>query len=1347
MSQLSRENLLEGFIGEVSEYVPQIRNDLAHLREYPADRPRLQQAFRLFHNIKGAAAQLDLAYLSGSARLAEDYLESLLADGSPLKPTELDFLNDTADDILSACVTDVRSDETGVQLLRKVLRHYYRATAADKMPDDMIVRQDFDSLYAGKSILVKSPAEEMRQHLQRAVGAVAAIRESSGRRDDSGLQMGFNDLKEAVSMAGARAMALEDGQPASFIDLLSSYIDWLESEKPNLDIKAATLLEDYLGFLDLLVENPGKIEGATIKRIAESMTQVRELSTLLVGSPDEALDDFSELLDDPDFLSFDDTDDEFAGEGRTTEDFFSESGLSDDAALFEGSPVAEEEPDETGDVSVPEPGVKAAEAVQDKPGFEEEDEDDLDLHDIFMAECEEHLQVIGTALINLEQLVEEPSPVSGPVLQHLSDMRRAVHTLKGAAGMTGFDKLSGFAHNCEDLLDFFFESDRVIEGQDIALLARAVDLIETMALQPEQSGDSDTSGITTAIAERLKQEGPQGDQSEKPVDETAKATEAVQGRAGFVEEDEDDLDLHDIFMAECEEHLQVIGKALINLEQLVEAPTPVSGPVLQHLSDMRRAVHTLKGAAGMTGFDKLSGFAHACEDLLDFFFEPDRVVAGQDIALLARAIDLIESMALQPQQSGDSDTSGIMTAIAERLKQEGLQDGQPEETVDELAVLFDGEEEPTEEVAEQSVEAAADSPEEVPGKPAVDRRKNRDADDARGIDAATIRVRLERLDELVSLESELIVARSAMDQRLSEMLGGVRELNLAKEKLRKISQELESGFEVESLYGFGQGGAAATGGSEAAATEFTDFDPIELDRYSRLNLIIRSLNELAVDVGSIHTGIAGLANDMRGHIANQQLLMRVMQDRLMQVRMTPLSSLTRSFFRAVRGAAEALGKRVRLTVEGEDVYLDRYVWNRVTDPIMHILRNAVDHGTESAEKRKKSGKAEQGHIRMKAAQRGNHVLLDITDDGSGIDVETIRRALRRRGLAEQADRFSDEELYEQLFAPGFSTREEVSRISGRGVGLDVVRENMRELKGSVRVTSQPGQGTTFRLRIPVTLSINRAAIVILGGKKFAVPLQDIIEIRKVPMSDLINGKQLQVRIADENLVLKDLGRLFRLRDALPQMASGQGDITVIVVEGERSNVAMIIDHVIEQQEIIIKDLGTHLKHVEGISGATIMGDGSLLPILNVGELAQIEKTSVDPAKTKPKASAAGPFKVMIVDDSVSVRQSVSRLIKNQGWTPLMATDGVDATEKIDGFMPEAIILDIEMPRMNGFEFLGVLRSNNRFKSIPVIMLTSRYSDKHQRKAEELGADHYVIKPYKEDQFVALLRKIAKEDRG
>jgi len=533
------------------------------------------------------------------------------------------------------------------------------------------------------------------------------------------------------------------------------------------------------------------------------------------------------------------------------------------------------------------------------------------------------------------------------------------------------------------------------------------------------------------------------------------------------------------------------------------------------------------------------------------------------------------------------------------------------------------------------------------------------------------------------------------------------------------------------------------GGAEAPAeSDLADFDPIELDRYSQLNLIIRSLNEISVDVNSIHTTLSSLAGDISGQIGKQQLTMRLMQDKLMRIRMTPLSSISRVLFRTVRDTAVKLGKEVSLTVTGEDVYMDRFVWARITDPLMHILRNGVDHGIEPGEVRRAAGKPQAGTINLHAEQRSRYVVLHISDDGSGIDYSLIREKIRREGLAENPGSLSEKELTDYLFRPSFTTKHDVTTISGRGVGLDVVRQNIKDLRGSIEIHSKPGEGVVFEIHIPFTLSVNRAAMVSISGREFAVPLQDILQVKHFSVEEIDQTDGLALKVGDGLIPVSNLGFYMQLEKRMKSLEPGSNGILAILFIKDGEKCAVAIDEVVEQREIIIKNLGSHLTHVQGITGVSLTGSGGLIPILNLRELVETRVTE-QVVDTEPQLQMElnEPLRVLIVDDSISVRHSVARLVESQSWKQQQAVDGLDALAKLETFVPDVIILDIEMPRMNGYEFKSSINNQPLYKDIPVVMLTSRVSEKHQQKAKELGIDHYLTKPYEDEVFVRLLENI------
>jgi chemosensory pili system protein ChpA (sensor histidine kinase/response regulator) len=394
------------------------------------------------------------------------------------------------------------------------------------------------------------------------------------------------------------------------------------------------------------------------------------------------------------------------------------------------------------------------------------------------------------------------------------------------------------------------------------------------------------------------------------------------------------------------------------------------------------------------------------------------------------------------------------------------------------------------------------------------------------------------------------------------------------------------------------------------------------------------------------------------------------------------------------------------------------------DPLLHLLRNCVDHGVERDDERRSAGKPETGRIFIHAFYQGTQVVIQVGDDGRGIEPERLRTAAVRGGFLSPADAADAdlEGLHQLLFVPGFSTAGEVSEISGRGVGLDIVRSRVAKLKGSIAVDSTVGKGTTFSIRLPMTLAIVRSLLVSAHGKTFAIPIQAVSQIIRVEKSAI--GK-----VADGRVIFHG-GRVFSLFQlgktlALPTLTEEEPAVMpVLITYAGSREVAVQVDKIVAAREIVVKTLGTHLRRVHGMIGATVMGDGAVVPILNLPELVE-------------------SMKVMIVDDSVSVRRVVSTMIKSQGWTPIQAKDGLDAFEQLQrsATPPDAILLDVEMPRMSGYELLATLRSQEKFTGVPIVMVTSRAGEKHRRKAMELGANEYTVKPFLEDALVSLLRKL------
>lgn len=890
------------------------------------------------------------------------------------------------------------------------------------------------------------------------------------------------------------------------------------------------------------------------------------------------------------------------------------------------------------------------------------------------------------------------------------------------------------------------------------------------------------------------------------------------GKAGFQdavfagETEEDDSgrqeasgispELLESFYEEAQEHLEDLESQLQYLETTILENTPVAGPVKEALHRIRRRVHTIKGASAVIGLGSVSGFAHAFEDILDWIYDRRKTLHPKMVELLLNAGNLLDQVIKEPGRDYRTETARLCQAFSAA----GFSLKSFEEQADGSGTEEDG----------------SDFVSGSNGEPEKEDALFHSAafQDARTEASKTLRVGMERVDELVNLTGELMIATSGFDQKMDELRDFLAELNLSRDRIREIAREMELGYEVKALnslhtvMGMGRMQNRKMGGvsdsffaaamerprSRAAGTpadsglrespkgengnslflelhgeepgtepsSYADFDTLELDRYTELNRIIRTLNEAVIDVGTISNNLTHLYSDLEGHLNRQRVILSELQNKVMGVRMTPMRSIAPKLRQVVREMAAKLGKKIRMVIQGGDIELDRMVWEKITDPLMHMLRNAADHGIEPPDIRKAMGKPAVATIHLSAAREGNQVVLRITDDGQGLNFDAIRESAKKAGIFEDPDRITREDLASCIFLPGFSTRETITEVSGRGVGMDVVRENIEDLKGMIRVESAKEKGTRFIVRIPLTLAAIRALLFYVKGAVYAIALNEILEIIRVEEETIEDEIEEVVRIGNEILPVYRLEEVLGRKEEQEKDApSAKNALLVLIVESGGKKGAFVIDSLVGQKEIVIKSTGAHLRYVKGVSGVTIMGDGSVVPILNVQELffghgksmhrqrhetgtasmpeipVQVS-TLADPPLIPEKDK---PVQILVVDDSVSIRQVVSRLMEDQGWQAETAKDGIDALETLRDFFPDIIILDIEMPGMNGYEFLGALRADARYRDIPVVMLTSRTAKKHRQKALSLGAKGFIVKPYHDDEFIELISRLIERENG
>ena len=470
-----------------------------------------------------------------------------------------------------------------------------------------------------------------------------------------------------------------------------------------------------------------------------------------------------------------------------------------------------------------------------------------------------------------------------------------------------------------------------------------------------------------------------------------------------------------------------------------------------------------------------------------------------------------------------------------------------------------------------------------------------------------------------------------------------------------------------------------------------------------------------------------------------------MQQRLFSIRTVPFGSLSERLYRILRATARELDKRANLEIVGGQTELDRSVLEKLAGPLEHLLRNALDHGVESRAARVAAGKSETGEISLTVRQAGNEVMIELADDGGGIDLARVRERARELGLVAPDAQPTDAQLVECIFRPGFTTASRVTQISGRGVGMDVVRADITALGGRVEVSTREGHGTTFTLYLPLTLAIAPRVGVRGGGRLWGLPAPMVAQVQQVKAEAL-----LQLYVAREvdwqqqRYPFHYLPRLLGDNAHNPETARHN---PVLLLRSGQSRAAVHVDEMVGNQEVVVKNIGAQLARVSGISGATVLGNGEIVLIINPVQLAQRADVEVfDPnaerrvVRTTAPAAPARPV-VLVVDDSLTVRKITSRLLAREGFDVLTAKDGVDALQVLTEQLPDVILLDIEMPRMDGFEFTKTIKRDAKLSHIPIIMITSRTAEKHRNLAKELGVDLYLGKPFQEEDLLKSLREM------
>jgi len=593
-----------------------------------------------------------------------------------------------------------------------------------------------------------------------------------------------------------------------------------------------------------------------------------------------------------------------------------------------------------------------------------------------------------------------------------------------------------------------------------------------------------------------------------------------------------------------------------------------------------------------------------------------------------------------------------------------------------------------------------------------------------------VRVRADLLDKLVNEAGEVSIARSRLDNEMTGLRQSLADLTENVNRLRSQLREIEIQADTQI-----QARIAQQRETERA------FDPLEFDRYTRFQELTRMLAESVNDVATVQQNAMRGLEDASQDLHRQGQVLRDLQQNLMRVRMVQFGSIADRLFRVVRQSGKELDKQVHLDIRGSAVEVDRGVLEKMSGPIEHLLRNAVAHGVEPADVRTASGKSPTGEITVEVRQEGREIVLSFADDGAGLDYAKIRARAIATGLIKPDAGVPDRELGDLIFMPGFTTASAVTELSGRGVGMDVVRGEVVGLGGRIETESEPGRGTRFTVHLPLTLAVSQVVLVTAGRTRLAVPSSSVEQVLQVkPQALAAAYTDRHIEWQGSKVPLFYLGTLVELPDLKPV---AQHYSPVVILRSGHQRIALHCDDVTRNQEVVVKPVGAQVARVRGVTGATVLGNGEIVLIVNPVALAQIAAGEVlDRVVASPAIAAVLqdtlPAIAMVVDDSLTVRKVTQRLLAREGYQVMLAKDGVDAMRQLQETVPDVMLVDIEMPRMDGFDLTRNVRGDERFRHVPIIMITSRTADKHRNFAMSLGVDAYLGKPYAEDELLALV---------
>ncbi|MCP3898599.1 MAG: response regulator, partial [Desulfobacteraceae bacterium] len=1343
---------------------------------------RLHSIRRSVHTLKGAAAVIGIKSVASFGNEFEDFLDWLHDESDSIDPKIITAMFDGTDileklSVNPAIIIDKEIDAI-VSRFKNILadlskdiadKKQIKAAGADNKqivepeidPESIVQPKKIEQVKTSKVIhkkdenisdsettdidpeFLNSFNKESRNHLNnidQKLNQMSPINEKIDINDEyremlHSIGCSVHAVRGAAAVVGIESIA-------NFGNELEDFLELLHNKSDTIDPKIMSAMLDGAKILETLLVNPtSKID----KKIKAINTRFKNI---LADLPEDIVDKEQSQTDDAD----------------------NEQNIEPEIDHEVIAQPKEIELDKTSTVTL--------EKIDIDPEFLES----------FNEESKDHLDNIDQKLNLLSPFIKEKTDIFDGYREILHSIRRSVHTLKGAAAVIGIKSVASFGNEFEDFLDWLHDESSTIDPTIITIMFDGTDILEKLSVNPaieidekideiksrfeniltdsskdivdkEQSQTDDADNEQNIEPEIVHEPIVQPEEPEEPekIEEEIEEIEQIKSPTTLDEIDDnsesldeflEDIDIDifggddtfperipkidsskttdpvssdidpeflESFNEESKDHLNNLGQKLNLLAPFINEKTDINDEYREILHSIRRSVHTLKGAAAVIGIESVASFGNEFEDFLDWLHDESDTIDPNIITIMFDGTDILEKLSVNPAIKIDekideikSRFKSILADLPETIfetEPEPKPEPKPEPEPEPEPIITDEE---LNKLLVPPIDKAVDQP---PAKPKAKKAKKVKS-------SKTIRVDIGKVDQMIGLIGDMTINLSSHEDSSQFFQTTLNEFDNTMNRLKDIALNLETGFELAEIPHL----SPVTGSIQKDGQAIDEFDPLEMDRYSDLHIMIRSLNEAVADLNSIMDQTLKVQNLWQSTMGRQRRVINEIQDSMQIIKMTPFSTLSNRLHKTVRESARVTKKSVQLIIEGDYMEMDTHVWDVLADPLMHLLRNSVDHGIESPEQRKKLKKSKLATINIKCIRRGSWINMHFSDDGKGLDYDAIRKKASKLYPKEDIASMDNDELTSMIFKHGFTIKTKATTISGRGVGMDVVNHAVKQLNGNINVLSKAGKGIEFILRLPIEVAQLPALLVKFGQQDFAVPLRDITRVFK------INRKQSAKDDFELDNTTMPLLRPTEIMRLKPMSQPIEKNPFAISVDVGGANGVLVTDAILGKKDIVFKNLGSHLHNqVPCIAGATIMGNGSLIPILNTEELFSLEKSSVNLAKEASLKADSDEkvLQILIVDDSISIRKVLSNFISNHGWQPSAAKDGVDAMEMIRQHSFDLILLDIEMPRMNGFDVLQSLQLHLDYSNIPVLMLTSRSAKKYKTKATELGAKGFV----------------------